>query len=190
MARGPRKNRIPGYAVLLFMAIALADATAEEVEMTPLRLESLPVIEVTTAGRVVLVGDPPQMILGAKAEKGALELFEVRGRTASSLAIIELLLPASLDFDLAAGPGERLSIAHEDHGGALRKVRIQPLGTGEALTILPPKAIVSEHRPRFVQGGGMAIVISEDYKRAVYLEGGTAPHGALYLPRGDRRDHG
>jgi len=132
MAHSLWKNRILGWTVLLFVAITLSDAIAEEVEMTPIRLKPLPLAEPTPAHRVVLVGDPPRMILGAMAKtEVALELFEVWGHTASSLATIQLLLPARLDFDLAAGPGEGLSLAYEAYGGAVSEVRIQPLGTGE-----------------------------------------------------------
>jgi len=155
MAHNLWKNWILGWAVLLFVAIAFSDATAQEVEMTPIRLKPLPLAEPTPAHRVVLVGDPPRMILGAMEEEEgeALELFEVQGHATSPLATIGLLLPIRSDFDLAAGPGEGLSVAYEYHGGALSKVRIQPLGTGETLTLPPPKAIVYEHRPRFVRGG-------------------------------------
>lgn len=154
MAHNLRKNRIFGRAVLLFMAIALADAIAQEVEMTPLRLESLPVVEVTTAVRVVLVGDPPRMILGARAKEGmALELFKVRGHKASLLTTIQPRLFVSLDFDLAADPEGRLSVAYENPLGATSEVRIQSLGIGEILNRPPFVPFVSEHRPRFVRGG-------------------------------------
>ena len=161
----------------LKMAIALADMMAEEREMVPIRIESLPIAEVATARRVVLVGDPPRMMLSARPKKGkALALFEGEGQKASPLATIRFPLPIVVDFDLVADPGKGPSIVYGFHGGASSVVRIQSLGAGETLNRPPPKRGVGERRPRFVrEGGGTAIVISEDHKRAVYLEGGVTP---------------
>lgn len=145
--------------------------------MFQITLQLLLVTEAGTAHRVAFAGTSPRMLLGAMAEdKAALELFEVKGQKALPLTTIELMLPAKLDFDLiATDRGEELTIAYEAHGGALSQVRVQPVGTKELVQLPSRKAIVNESRPRFVRGGGMAIVISEDDEHAVYLEGGPTP---------------
>lgn len=177
MASSLMKTRIFGRAALLFVVIALTDATAEEVEMTHITLKPLPITAVTTAHRVAFVGDTPRLILGAMAEDDvALELFEVQGHTTSPLATIGLLLPARVDFDLAANPRGGLYVAYEAYGGAVSTVRIQPVGTSYTPKLPSHKTIVNESRPRFVRGGGMAVVVSEDGSSAAYLEIDTTPH--------------
>lgn len=147
--------------------------------MSQTTLQPLLVTEVKTAHRVAFTGGAsPRMILGAMAEdKAALALFEIKGKTVVPLTTIGLILPARLDFDLiATDQEEELIIAYEAHGGALSKVRVQPLGATKQLLKLPSrKALVNERRPRFVRGGGMAVVISENDEHAVYLEGGATP---------------
>ena len=162
---------------LLLVVLAPYNTNTMENEMAQITLKPLLVTEAEAAHRVVFAGASPRMILGAMAkDKAALELFEVKGQTALPLPTIDLLLPARLDFDLVeTDRREELIIAYEAHGGALSEVCVQPLGTKEQLTLPPRKALVDERRPRFVRGGGMAIVISENHELAVYLEGGATP---------------
>jgi hypothetical protein len=172
-----QKNSIFGCAILLLVVVAPYNTNTKKIKMSQITLKPLLVTEAETAHRVVFTGASPRMILGAMAkDKAALELFEVKGQTALPLTTIELLLPARLDFDLIATDcGEELIIAYEAHGGAISEVRVQPLGAKELLKLPSRKALINERRPRFVRGGGMAIVISENDEHAVYLEGGATP---------------
>lgn len=179
----PGKNRLLRRLMLMLLVVALVafhdvETIAKEKDMPSITLRSLPIAEAATAHRVVFAGDTPRMILGAMAaDRAALALFEVSGQTAIPLATIGLLLPARPDFDLkAANRGGEMMIAYEYHGGATSEIRVQPLGANEALELPPRKTIVNERRPRFVRGGGTAVVINENEERAVFLEGGPTPH--------------
>ena len=150
--------------------------------MSQITLKPLLVKEAGTARRVVFAGASPRMILGGLAENmAALELFEVKGQKASPLTTIKLLLPTT-EFDVTAtDPGEELIIAYGYHGGATSHLRIQPLGAKEWLQLPPRKTFAHETHPRFVRGGGMAIVFSkyehngDDRESAVLLEVGAKP---------------
>lgn len=145
--------------------------------MAHITLKPVLVTEAGTAHRVAFAGASPRMILGAMAgDKPALELFEIQAQTALPLTSVQLLLGARLDFDLMASiQGEDLIIAYEDHGGAMSDVCVQALGAKERLQLPSRTALVNERRPRFVRGGGTAIVISENNEHAVYLEAGATP---------------
>lgn len=172
-----QKNSIFECAILLLVVLALYNTNIKNIEMSQITLKPLLVTEAETAHRVVFTGASPRMILGVMAEdKAALELFEVKEQTAFPLTTIELMLPARLDFDLiATDRGEELMIAYEAHGGAISEVRVQTLGAKELLKLPSRKVLINKRRPRFVRGGGMAIVISENGERAVHLEGGATP---------------
>jgi len=172
-----QKNWIFEWAVLLLMIVAPCNTNIKEIKMTQITLKPILVAEAETAHRVVLTGASPRMILGAMVEdRAALELFEVKGQTARPLTNIELLLPSRPDFDLmTTDQEEELIIAYEDHGGALSEVCVQPFDSKELLKLPAHIALVNEHRPRFVRGGGTAIVISENDEQAVYIEVGDTP---------------
>ena len=162
---------------LVLLAIAAHDPNKNGKAMSQITLEKLPLEGAGSAHRVVYCGASSRMFLGAMAEgKVALDLFEVKERSVLPFTSIDLLLPAKMDFDLlATGSEQGIIVAYEAHGGAISQVRVQPIVAQERLQLPARKALVDERRPRFVRGGGTAVVISENDEHAVDLEVGTTP---------------